>query len=1033
MSFRGWQAFQNVYEKLNPAQQKAVDTVEGPVLVVAGPGTGKTQVLSARIANILRLTDTNPQNILALTFTESAAKNMQKRLVSMIGKAGYGVHITTFHSFCTGVISSYPEYFPVDRDSQPIADVERFNAFKKLIHELPLDALRPLRTPYFYLKDIARKISELKREGITSDEFATKVVELFDDSHQPEKKVELQKFLKDRQKNQELAIIYDAYQKKLQELQRYDFDDMIAFVVQAFKEEETLLLDYQEKYLYFLVDEYQDTNTAQNEVVNLLASHWEGDANVFVVGDPHQSIYRFQGASTENVIGFTKKYPQAAVITLNQSYRNPQQLSDVAHALIQNSSALQSSSQTPAGKTLMAALAQTPTSTKNNPAAVEVWSSPSQTLELIQVAERITQLLKKGVPAEEIAVLYRNNKDAAELTEILEKWGIYYEIDGGSNVFEFEPIRQLMQLFAVIEQYKISEEDERLFEVLCFPWLHLDTMSVFRLSHLAGRERVSIRSLLEMDFAALESLDKDCLSESQFTALQTFVGKLHAWAVLDTQVVFPNWFETVIEESGFSAWIKQQANMIEIYLYVNTLFEQIKRFCQSKKNFHLSDLLEVVETMREYSISLAVQDLNITEGAVHISTVHKAKGREWSYVFLVHVIDGVWGNTTEREKLRLPSGLLENSATDKLERNDDDRRLLYVAITRAKEQVRISYPETIASDNRVKSTIASMFVHEIQEMHSELATKIDASLNSKQEVYLERLVAPRPVVAFDTEREKFFRKVISNFKLSASSLQLYLRDPKEFILKYILMIPTAKSIYFSFGTAMHAALETMIQQVLRGATIIDRQKVFERFEKALAAEVLTSTDFERNLTHGKKVLEAYMDDLQLETVKPWQLELKFGEGRRTALLDDIVLVGRIDRLDWLDKNKKLLRVIDYKTGSSKSWNVLAGKTLVPEASQRERELPESIRSQYKRQLLFYKLLAHLDNSFDATVTDGVFEFVEPDKKTGKIIKHSFDLPESEVAELAELIKTVMKELRELKFLEFLPTITSTVAEQSKQS
>jgi DNA helicase-2/ATP-dependent DNA helicase PcrA len=293
-----------ILASLNKEQRKAVETIDGPVMVLAGPGTGKTQVLAARIAHIITSTDTPPYAILALTFTESAAANMRERVVSMIGKDGYYVNISTFHSFCADVIRSNPEYFSIDRKSEPLGELEKYDLFQRLIDQTSLKALKPFNQQYFYIDDIISSISQLKREGFNPEQFKKIVAEEFADKNKPDKKTALTKFLSQKQKNEELSLLYEAYYKDLKEIQRYDFDDMIALVAEAFNSHDQLLREYQEKLHYFLVDEYQDTNSAQNAVVDLLGSYWEEKANIFVVGDPHQSIFRFQGASVMLIVLF---------------------------------------------------------------------------------------------------------------------------------------------------------------------------------------------------------------------------------------------------------------------------------------------------------------------------------------------------------------------------------------------------------------------------------------------------------------------------------------------------------------------------------------------------------------------------------------------------------------------------------------------------------------------------------------------------------------------------------------------------------
>src|SRR3989344_447811 len=213
-----------IYTQLNPAQKQAVDAIEGPVMVMAGPGTGKTQVISARIANILRQTDTNPQNILALTFTDSAAKNMRERLVSMIGRTGYYVHIKTFHAFCNEVIKEFPEYFPLDRGASSLTDLNRYQLYEELIKQLPLEILKPPHSPYFYLYDIIKAISDLKREGVLPHALKKILKKNQQMLSQNEHLIKSQRQLQEKAltKQKDLLLLYTAYQQRLEAGKQYD-------------------------------------------------------------------------------------------------------------------------------------------------------------------------------------------------------------------------------------------------------------------------------------------------------------------------------------------------------------------------------------------------------------------------------------------------------------------------------------------------------------------------------------------------------------------------------------------------------------------------------------------------------------------------------------------------------------------------------------------------------------------------------------------------------------------------------------------
>lgn len=1016
MPLKTTEAFSTAYKKLNAAQKIAVDTTEGPVLVVAGPGTGKTQVLAARIANILLKTDSNPYNILALTFTDSAAKNMRERVVQMIGQAGYYVHITTFHSLCASIIKSHPEYFPIDRESQPLTNIERYTLLENILTSQNLDILKPINRPLFYIKDILRAISDLKREGLSVDEFAQIVEKDLGTLPEDIKKSELLKLQKQQQKNRELATIYKDYEDQLRESLRYDFDDMISLVVAAFEHNEDFLQQYQEQFQYILVDEFQDTNSAQNKIVNLLASFWGEQANVFVVGDPHQSIYRFQGASVENIYGFIDTYKSAVVVTLTEGYRCPQIIYDAAHALITHNTltALDGNTHREQLVGSLSQLLHSANSTQLNP---ELLVAPSQLLELVQVAEDVATLIKDGVPAQDIAILYRTNAEAAQIQQVLERWNIAYEIDGGSDVLQNEVTCELLELCTVIDALRSGGDGHQLFEVLGYPWLDLDSSIVFRIARAAGKCEVSIYELLRKGYDYYVNCDPGTpVTPQQFQPFTEFIAKLEAWAILDSHVTFPEWFETVLNESGLLSWIKQQDNKIELLLNINALFGEIKKLAHGNREIKLTQFLSAITVMREHGIAIQPEDLNVSEGAVQLATVHKAKGREWDYVFIVHCIDGKWGNRRNVDLIPLPPSLLKFSDISKKERNEDERRLFYVALTRAKKQVICCYPTTVISENRSQDVVGSMFLLEVGQF---LKPKKESSLSyvNKEEEYLERLVAAAQPKYTQSSEKEFFKKLVDELKLSVTVLNDYLRDPEYFVTYRLLKVPQAKPSFLAYGTAIHFALEKMYSYRQKQGVCLPEPKFLKAYEYALQKELLTADEFSRRLEKGKIILSEYYNHVCEEEVQPIYIEKFFGSGFSHTRLGDIPLLGRVDRIDLLDTEKKLVKVVDYKTGRVQSANEIEGKTISAGLSEREQSLPEPIRGPYKRQLLFYKLLTELDSTFNQTVTQGTFEFIEPSKTSQKFVRREFDLYQKDVDLLKELVREVMSEIRNLKFLQ----------------
>ena len=309
--------FEIEYKKLNKAQKEAVDSIEGPVMVIAGPGTGKTSILTLRIANILKKTDATPDSVLALTFTKSGAYSMRKKLADIIGSSAYKVGIFTFHSFCEDIIKNYPEEFPRIIGANSITDIDQIKILEKIIDDTKLEILKPYGDVYHYVRPIISEIDNYKKENVGPEDLENilkkqeKEFKGLDDlyhdkgKYKGEMKGKYKDLLKSIEKNKELQKIYTKYEKALEKERLYDYQDMILEVIKAMESNKDLLLTLQEKYQYVLADEHQDANNSQNKILELI-SGFHNDPNIFIVGDEKQAIFRFQGASLENFLYFKK-------------------------------------------------------------------------------------------------------------------------------------------------------------------------------------------------------------------------------------------------------------------------------------------------------------------------------------------------------------------------------------------------------------------------------------------------------------------------------------------------------------------------------------------------------------------------------------------------------------------------------------------------------------------------------------------------------------------------------------------------------
>lgn len=1049
--------FESAYKKLNPEQKHAVDTVDGTVMVMAGPGTGKTQVLATRVAKILLEQDVQPQNILALTFTDSAAQNMRERIVSLIGTTGYYVNIMTFHSFASEVMNAYPERFPMEKGSEPLSDFERFEILEQIILNTRLEVIKPLNSPLYYITELLHRISELKREYISPEDLESILrsekieIDQAESEYWQEQEVNAQsgkkaktklsahilKLQKNYEKQQDLLTVFTKYKRELENRKRYDFDDMIVHTVQAFEQHEDLLLDYQERFQYVLVDEYQDTNAAQNKIVELLASYWE-NPNLFVVGDPHQSIYRFQGASTENMLEFVTRYPEATVITLKTGYRCYQEVYDAAHTLISHNTLDFGIGGDSGQDILNTALTQRLESAHGAEMPITTFAADTQTLELFFIAEEIKRLAQSGVTLDEIAVLYRNNSEAAAIQEVLSKWGIECELSIGQNVLDNLLIIQLLNFLQVLHDLALGVHSELLFEVMQYDWIGLERVSVYKVARIASKQNTSIEEILEKEYSTIT--ESYGLSEEEFATLVRFKNKALHWYGLSKNMLFHEWFSLFISSDnrdvakdgeekpdgfGYRQLILEHPIRTTDLYALNSLFSAVKQFVKVDQSFGIDTFLARVSVMKEHNLKIPVEDFSVNKHRVSLSTVHSAKGKEWEYVFVMGAMDGKWGNARSRELLPLPDSILTNVDISKKEKNEDDRRLFYVALTRASKQLYITWPLMTTEG---KSKIASMFVTEVAQHTQKLDEQQVASLRQNSDLYLQKLLSQEAVGIPHTDIEReFFSELLKDFKLSVTALNNYLKDPSEFLHNSLLRVPRAKTPILSFGTAVHAALEQYYGQLLRTGKQLSKEQVVSQFDFALQRESLSQIDYQERLQHGKEVLDFYYSQVLVPRFDqglqaPLFVEKFFGgKMNKTVIFDgeyEIQLSGRIDRVDLLDKHSKTIRVVDYKTGKPKSENVILGTASTQEYSERELALPETIRGRLQRQMVFYKLLAQLDPTFQYSVAQVEFDFVEPGgTRKDQHISRRFEVSDQAVEDLKQLIIEVMREIRELKFLD----------------
>lgn len=988
--------FSEAYLRLNPEQKRAVDTTEGPVMVFAGPGTGKTQILSTRIAALLQNTDVQPHNILALTFTQSGAKNMQQRLAQMIGATAYGVKCTTFHSFCTEVIETHQNLFPLSpRQKTSIAEVDRLSLVETLLKEGGFEFIYSPKNPLYYVKDCLTLISQYKREGLSSLQLkAAAAAEKEEvEANEDLKTAERRKRLLTAQKNRELAQVYADYERVLREKQTYDYDDMILWVRDAFRDNPELLVEYQELYQYFLVDEYQDTNASQLQVLQQLTSYWGEQANIFVVGDPNQSIYRFQGASFSNTFRFLEEYPDAEIITLRQGYRCGQNFYTAAAHLIQKNPL-------PTTDTRLTSVHDALQSADQHAGLLIKHEAQNTLAECLWIAENLAQQHESGVPYAEMAVLFRKHSHSQVLQAVLQKEGIPFQVESGENVLDHPFVQQILTLLRFFVSVRQRKESPLMLLLLQQPWWDLpklDVLKLIRAAHSLGGEARSAWEVMQTE---------ELLSEAGISDPQVFLSlrdRLVLWQSRESELRLADFIELVLRESGIysSHWLSD-GPLVDLQV-VTSLLREVHSWSAEYPEGKLAEFLQRLEAMRTHAIKLPLDTFHAKTEAVQLVTAHQAKGREWDVVFILHANDTYWGNVKPVGNISPLPGTVPYAELDAKERNEDERRLFYVALTRGRNQVSVSWSLSEVSGERNRELQPSQFLFEIEPVDSILSPILEESvLRDRLQQYLGEKSDWLDPLALDKE---WIASLLADFSLSVSALNEYLQCPVGFVYKRLVRIPQVPTNPLAIGTAVHAALEFLYRHLNTTGELLPVEQlwpVIDRSLKNIALPKLTLTDLAAT---SKTYVNNFYTANKANFLPSLRVEEKFGYNPPIHF-ENLRLVGKIDRIDLIDDITKTVCVIDYKTSKPKSQNEILGKTQKQDKS-------------LYFQLLFYKLITDLDPNFQYTVTAGEFAFIQPNP-SGKYKSERIVLKNEDVDQLKDVLRQVQTEFADLSFLDRQP-------------
>jgi DNA helicase-2/ATP-dependent DNA helicase PcrA len=1069
------------YRALNPQQKAAVDTIEGPVLVIAGPGTGKTQLLTTRVAHILSITDSLPQSILCLTFSDSAAHAMRQRLTNLIGAAAYDVNISTYHAFGSDLIRRFPEFFSDNMITRPVDDLTIDAICRRIVSQLPYS--NPLKFSDNYIGDIKQFISDAKRAYLSPadlrkicrsnqqfiDKTKTLVQGIFKglvriDKKTAERFYQLDKLLAGEQvktslpggithlsllaredlqaalaryqdsgktnpltawknkwlikdasgnysfdgdrANQKMlagAGIYQSYLSELAKLNVYDYDDMILSAIEGLTKNPDLLSAIQEQYLYILLDEFQDTNGSQLKLVELLTDNPvnEGRPNVLAVGDDDQAIYAFQGAHYSHMLQFYQHYPSVNVISLTKNYRSTQPILNLAGSVSSQISERLQDTIEGVDKKLTAEGATQKTILKRLDAKSDVFQ--------FEWLARQIKKLSSSIALNEIAVLAPQHKYLEPLVAFLHAHQLPVRYEKRENILDDQVLKQLITMAELCLAIQLVDKqacDALWPEVLSFDFWGMPTAAVWAISWQANDARLDWTQALSNDpnfssvaqfFIRLSALS---LSETLEAMLDYLIG------VSSLEIGTDISYKSPFFEYYFGEKTKQSLGTFwQLLSNLIVLRAKLRDYRDSDSNTHLlADLLNFIHEHRDANLKiLNTNPYNEADQAVQLMTAYKAKGQEYSVVFIVSCNDETWGSRARRQQSRIAMPINLKPIRYDGETEDEKLRLFYVALTRAKNQLylvnylnsysgrdttRLKYLDETESGTSPLLPEPYSLIEQVEDSEVEPTTELSAYWQEKHRTALT-----------DANLRSMLVERLERYKLSPTHLidfiDLSQAGPRGFLLNTILRFPKNPSPSAHYGSVMHETLQWIHLDNLQNSKLPSPASTKQRFSLLLSQKPLSSTTHDLLQSRGQASLAAYLSQRKSTINSSNKSEYNFnGEN---VIVDGVIMGGKIDKL-IINPDDKTIVIVDYKTGSNYTrWQ------------------PVIRLHKYRQQLYLYKLLVENSRSFHGyKVIDAYLEFIDPDEN-GQITELHLNFSKEEADRYRQLASAVWRHIKELNF------------------
>ncbi len=923
---------------LNKAQKEAVEYTQGPLLIVAGAGTGKTTVITEKICYLLENNLAKPEEILALAFNDKATEEIQTRVDDLINTSYTEITIATFHSFGQRLLERHGIDIGLSNQFERLTETAAWMLVRKNLEKFNLDYYRPIGNPNKHIHELLKHFSKCKDELISPKEYL--------EYAEGESKNNGTANLEDAGRLQEIANAYHTYNQLLLDSAHLDFGDLIYYANKLFETRPNILAEYQKKYKYILVDEFQDVNWAQYNLVRMLA---DGTSQLTVVGDDDQSIYAFRGASVSNILRFKDDFPKAKEIVLNENYRSNQEILDKAYESIQNNNPDRLEVKLKIDKRLKAAKSSLVILNEAKRSEESLSKSPNKqrsfasaqddkcvahlhvaTLEdeVKAVVDEINRLKKIDEEAtwDDFAILVRANNQAEPFSAGLESRGIPYEFLAANGLYRQPVVLDCINYFKLVTDHNDSIA---IFRLLRLPFLNFSENDLQRFTSFAKRKAYTY-------YEALKRSREFGLSEESVTACEKIITLIHD-GLKESRFLKPTiLLYHFLEKSGYLNFLKQQeeagnATIIRQNYHLKQFFDYLESFEKIMPDAHIANFMEEFSAVQESGDRGKLFDVGDTPDSVNILTIHAAKGLEYKYVWIVNLVEERFPTRSRGDGIEIPLSLVKEQLPEGDSHYEEERRLFYVAMTRAKERL---YFTSASNYGGVRAKKISRFLAELG-YQAEASESIKAKLSEKHPAKAE-------------EKKEIVYELPKTF--SFSQIQMYDDCPYRYKLKHVLQLPTKGSHYFSFGTSIHNTLQVFYQKI-QEMNSVSQGSLFDvpQATKKQSNSTIKVPSFEELLLiyenkwiddwyqsakqksdyyeKGKKLLHTFYRAQGNKWTIPSFLESPF-----KIKIGDYILRGKIDRIDKLPDGT--LEIIDYKTGKSK----------------------EKLSSDDKKQLLIYQIV-----------------------------------------------------------------------------